>query len=54
MDYNKEEVTYCNNCHSLHITLEQDNEFCNKCQSINNTSQCSIREWLEDEKVSNT
>jgi DNA-directed RNA polymerase subunit M/transcription elongation factor TFIIS len=47
MNYNEELVTYCNNCNSLYITVENSHDFCNVCGTVNDTSQVSIEEWLK-------
>lgn len=41
MDYNDEEVEYCNACKSLFIVEDEyNNVWCRDCDSLNHTSKC--------------
>lgn len=49
MDYNDEEVEFCNACKSLFITEDSEgNLWCGKCDSLNHTSTLpNIEEYIE-------
>jgi RNA polymerase subunit RPABC4/transcription elongation factor Spt4 len=47
MNYNKEEVESCKNCHSLYIVDEKGFPFCKSCGTINFTEYSSIETYID-------